>query len=114
MAAKKKSVEKVEDRVTLHRSREGSHEVTVSRVVETTECAKMLAVSQDSQKLGEFFEWLKEDAGFTVCEYDAHHERYYPASIRTEELLADYFDIDLKKVEEERRGLLAALQESHR
>ena len=99
MAAKAKRT-KVEDRVTIHRSREGSHEVTVARVVETTECDRLAKVADDSQKIGDFLDWLQQE-----------HDVELPD--RIERLLAEYFDIDLDKVEQERRGLLAALQESH-
>jgi hypothetical protein len=103
---------KVEDRITLHRSREGTHEVTVSRVVETTECEKLRAVAPQSQKIGEFLEWLSEEKGISLCTLD-RYDRYEPHVQRREELLAEYFDIDLDKVEQERRGILDALHESH-
>lgn len=108
--------DKVEDRITLHRSREGTHEVTVSRVVETTECEKLRLAAPDSQKLGEFLDWLREEKDFRLCEDigDRNHVVYSPVSVRLEDLLAEYFKIDLNKVEKERQGLLAALQESHR
>ncbi len=102
---------KIEDRITLHRSREDTHEVTVSRVVEVTECEKLAQVAPESQKLGEFIDWLRDDQGITLCIFDGrqfqHHGR------RIEELLADYFEIDLDKVETERRALLDAMRESH-
>lgn len=107
---------KVEDRITLHRSREGSHEVTVSRVVETTECEKLKQVATESQKLGTFIDWLRDEKGFQICEDigDRNHIEYSPIRMRMEELLADYFEIDLNKVETERRALLDALRESHK
>jgi len=104
---------KVEDRVVIHRSREGSHEVTVNRIVETTECDKLAAVSGDSQTIGAFLDWLQSEKGYTLCDVD-RHDRFTPVSDGTQALLAEYFEIDLNKVEQERRGLLAALREAQR
>lgn len=64
----------------------------------TPELDKMLAVKEKSQPIGEFLEWL-------ACEWHIH----LPASI--EELLAEYFEaeyfeIDLTKMEKERQALL--------
>ena len=77
------------------------------------ECERMVAVAPESQKIGEFLDWLNEqgihlasyvDDGVHVDEVlMVHGERY-------ESLLARYFEIDLEKVEQERRAILASLQ----
>lgn len=74
------------------------------------ECEKMKAISEDSQKIGEFLEWLDQHSMF-VAEYD---RRDFPQPIRLnrEQLLAKYFKIDLNKVEKERRSILADLQKA--
>lgn len=63
-------------------------------------CTRLSRVKEESQKLGEFIEWLQ-------AEYNPHLTL---ADIRMEVLLAAYFGIDLKKLEEERRTMLKELQ----
>jgi len=69
------------------------------------ECEKMSACREDSQKLGEFIEWLRDTwepketelrGGIELGLYD----------INIEKVLAEYFEIDLDKVEDERRELI--------
>ena len=104
--------QKSEDRITLHRSRDGTHEVTVSRVVETTECERLAKVSAESQAIGAFLDWLISERADTLalCCCDAKN-RWAPASVDINALLAAYYEIDLAKVERERRRLIAALRE---
>lgn len=78
----------------------------------TPECDKMLAVAEESHKLGEFLDWLNEQGIHLARHQDVegyrdpmllmHGERY-------EQILARYFDIDLTAAEAERRALLKAL-----
>lgn len=58
---------------------------------------KMRAVSADSEKLGQFIEWLQED-GVELCD------------VRIEATLARYFGIDLDAAEREKREILAHLR----
>ena len=74
------------------------------------ECRKMSSVRERSQPIGEFLEWLSEQ-GICLAKYserwedtlEVHHES-------TETLLARFFEIDLNKVEEERRAMIEELQ----
>jgi len=75
---------------------------------------KMASVRNESQKIGEFLEYLGQRR-IILCEetdpplsYDAP---YMPVNQDTEQLLADFFEIDLKACEEERRAILKAIQE---
>lgn len=99
----------------------------------TPECDRMQDVKDKSHAIGEFMDWLREEKGWTVCE-EHHHDddclervarfeddeegdvqqicgclegQYIPVPIRMEQLLAEFFEIDLDKVEEERQALLA-------
>lgn len=65
------------------------------------ECEKLTAASSESQVIGEFIEWLQE----TYCD-DVEMPR-----VSIERLLAEFFEIDLDKVEVERRALLDFIQE---
>lgn len=99
-----------------------------------TELEKMEDVKERSQEIGEFLEWLFETKKCRVAKYiteegyegeenawvdkslfgDAHPIKRHtikknelmPLSIDIEKLLAEYFEIDLAKVGEERREIL--------
>lgn len=74
----------------------------------TPELDKMLAVKDQSQTIGEFLDWLTEVKGYVLAEYD-ENDRLYPKYSSIETLLAEFFGIDLKKIEEERRAILKSL-----
>lgn len=91
-----------------------------------TELEKMKAVMDESQAIGEFIAWLRDVQNLSICQWhedrrevideDEPHDkswniRFRPAHftlIHTsiEGLLAKYFDIDLKKVEQEKMEVL--------
>lgn len=65
---------------------------------------KLKLVKDKSQVIGEFLvEWLPSQ-NLTICEFTAGD--YFPAMRSTEQLLADFFGIDRKKLEEEKRQML--------
>jgi hypothetical protein len=69
---------------------------------------KMQAVQKESQAIGEFLEWL-QDRGTSLGYW--HGDDYIPYRYGTiEDLLADYFEIDLNQVEREKRAELAELR----
>jgi len=72
---------------------------------ETPELEKMRGVREESQKIGRFLDWLRGE-GLEVCKVGGE-----PFYLSIEQLLAKYFEIDLEKVEEERRALLDHLRE---
>ena len=97
--------------------------------IKTPELEKQRAArDQGSQKIGEFLEWCAEQ-GWGLMYYptlrEAYPDRYEDddpkgdetchepllVSKTMEQLLADFFEIDLKKVEEERRALLDAIND---
>lgn len=65
--------------------------------MKTPECDKLHKVKDESQNIGEFLDWLIE-----------YHNVSLPDSIV--DLLAEYFNIDLEKVEEEKRTILDELR----
>lgn len=80
------------------------------------ECEKLSAVAEESNKIGNFLDWMISDTDYRVCEYfeTDHNDGYYPTGHSDrEKLLALYFEIDLDKVEKERTALLKWLQEQH-
>jgi len=82
----------------------------MSAAIKTPACDRMLVVKDKSQLCGEFLEWL--ESRYTLCipgkKYPANH-RYDLAHIDVEELLAEFFNIDLEEVEREKRALLKQL-----
>lgn len=84
----------------------------------TPELDKMLAVKDESQKIGEFLEWLGQESllicGFDESGCDECGNQLYPTRSTREQLLADYFEIDLNKCEQERQQLLANLRSDGR
>jgi hypothetical protein len=95
---------------------------------ECPECDKAIAVKEDSQKIGEFLEWLQLEKQMPLCKYgcddtcssildmtgnidcDCNKTTLIRAHTGIEELLAEYFDVDLQKVEREKRRLLAKVK----
>ncbi len=71
---------------------------------------KLEAVAEKSQLIGEFLEWL--EGHYTLAESRQPkgrlNQELWPARVSTEELLAKYFEIDTKKLEEEKRAILEA------
>ena len=78
--------------------------------VKTPELNKMQTVHDNSQLIGEFLGWLSgKDIELGI--YDEGAEEICPITQTPEQLLADYFEIDLAKCEKERQALLDAVRE---
>lgn len=102
--------------------------------IQHPELDKIHAVSEDSQKLGEFLEWLKSN--YELCQFIEHKhtgdcwewadekaltykvwlcgmnegENLVPTHPRINDILAKYFNIDENAAERERRAILDALR----
>jgi len=78
-----------------------------------TELDRMLAVTNESQAIGGFLDWLF-DQGFCIAGYDPDlGDELFRESRSIEQWLADYYDIDLEEVERERRAFLKALRDAN-
>jgi hypothetical protein len=81
---------------------------------------KMHEVVGQSQTIGEFLEWLHEEKGVRLGQFHtidtpwSDEERFDPFTYSTEKLLAEFFEIDLQKIGEEKDAMLASLRESLR
>jgi len=91
--------------------------------VSEREIDKLIAAHGDAFIIGEFIDWLGE-SGYRICAFqeftrhsgelgDCTPAGWYPQRKSYEQLLADYFEIDLKKVEEERREILESIRHEH-
>lgn len=79
------------------------------------ELDKMQKVQNQSQTIGEFLGWLSEQKiWLSKYDTDQHYDRLFPLHTGTEQLLADYFEIDLDKAEKERQALLDEVREQNK
>lgn len=84
--------------------------------IATPESDKMLAVHDKSQAIGEFMEWLQGERGIVLAEWEDRTSRdavLHPSHPGINQLLAQYFEIDLNVVEREKRAILAGIQASY-
>jgi hypothetical protein len=84
-------------------------------MTEYPEHEKLQAVKERSQAIGEFLEWMESEreTPLTLASYgkgEGGIELLFPANISTERLLAEFFDIDLGKLEQEKRQMLAEIR----
>ena len=76
----------------------------------TPELDRQAAIAHISQQQGQFLDWLQTEKGYTLAVYMTNGEDLLPVHRSIDNLLAEYHDIDLDKVEEERRELLEWLR----
>jgi hypothetical protein len=99
---------------------------------ELSECERLVLVSDKSQEIGRFLDWLEEQ-GIVHAEYHRHLDTCYyghpddgdwpqcgyrkdqlaPRFESKEKLLARFYDIDLNKIERERCQMLADIRKQH-
>lgn len=73
------------------------------------EHAKFRIIQSDHVVIRRFIEWLQYEKSYEICRREKHRtfvERF-PTKQTTEEILAEYFEIDLKKLEEEKVVMLS-------
>ena len=81
--------------------------------LELPEHDKLKALNGANQTVGEFLEWL-EMHGYAICRDRNEHRpdldcKYWPTHKRRDQLIADFFEIDSDKLEQEKRAILEAL-----
>lgn len=80
------------------------------------ECEKLSAVRPEMMKITTFVEWLEEQ-GIKLCSPDdgggMFSSGYAPVSESVEKILHRYFEIDPKKLEDERRLILERAREAN-
>lgn len=71
---------------------------------------RLTAISDQSQAIGEFLEWLGSQ-GVWLCEIpEPFNETFFPIHRSTQSLLADHFEIDQNRLEQEKRQMLDELR----
>lgn len=77
---------------------------------------KLTAVHERSQAIGEFLDWCVSEKGYQLAEWDDSREidhRMMPIIVPVEKLLAEFFGIDLQKLEAEKRAMLEEMRRLH-
>jgi hypothetical protein len=85
-----------------------TNRMEAAELVPTPECDRMLAVKKESNSIGQFLDWL-ETNNYVIGEYEGG--QLFSINKSFEKLLAEYFKIDLKKVDKEKRAILQALHD---
>jgi hypothetical protein len=73
---------------------------------------KLKKIQDQSQICGEFLEWLNSEYEIVLCQSRGKLDLYYPCSQSREKLLAEFFDIDLDKLETEKRQMLEEMRKN--
>lgn len=81
-------------------------------MAETPEHEKLHKVRDKSQVCGEFLDWLRDEKGFTLATEDEYGDPI-PVYTSTTKLLAEFFEIDLKVLEDEKEQMLRELRAAH-
>ena len=91
------------------------------------EHARLKAVATQSQTVGTFLDWLRDEKGISLAVQHKHADsckedgerynncgysegEYMPAFATTRGLLAEFFEIDERKIEDEKLAMLAELR----
>lgn len=83
---------------------------------------KLKEVSQLSNEIGTFLDWMQHDHNVSFCTYIEGYEDdfgdwlpsgFYPARKRIEEWLALYFEIDLEKIADEKDAMLEEIRRNN-
>lgn len=74
------------------------------------ENARLGEVSSFSQEIGQFLDWLEYEKEITFVVVD-DRGRYIPKSLDRTKILAEFYEIDLEKIESEKRAMLDSMRE---
>lgn len=66
---------------------------------------KMMLVSEQSQAIGAFI----DNTEYTLCKWNEELEQYVPLSGSINDVLAEYYEIDMAEIEREKRAMLATM-----
>lgn len=77
------------------------------------EHGKLEKIKDESQVIGEFLEWLRSEKGWSICKPYKNTDLFEPTIFSTEKLLAEYFGIDLDRLDDEKRTMIEELRKSN-
>lgn len=69
---------------------------------------KLDGIRELSQALGGVLDWMLNEKGWKIAEYveDVHHKSLFPVHVNITTVLAEYYKIDLGKLEDEKLQML--------
>lgn len=73
---------------------------------------KLSAISDKSQTCGEFIDWLIEH-DYHLCQPDTTGRYFWPTHTPLTKLLAEFFEIDLDKIEAEKRQMIEEMRKAN-
>ena len=78
---------------------------------EYPECDKALALRPFTETLGDFLDVWCQEKGYEIC-YQRKEDgnKYFPIHRPVNAIIAEYFGIDQRKLEAEKKNMLAKLQ----
>lgn len=89
--------------------------------VSTPQLDKMLEVNPQSQVIGEFLEWLRNKKKYAICflyadRIDDEEDTlsFEPIEQPIEQLLAEYYGVDLNEAEKERTLILQSIRKDNK
>lgn len=78
---------------------------------------KMKRIKPEADVVARFLEWLDE-RGYIICQRGPgsgrHGEELWPMNKQIEWFLAEHFEIDLKKIQDEKDAMLDNIREANR
>lgn len=75
---------------------------------------RLKLISDKSQAIGEFLDWLEAEKGILLGEWGPTGRRMYPFMRSKVDLLAEHFEIDQSKIDAEKREMLNIMREANR
>jgi hypothetical protein len=88
----------------------------VTGIVKYPEHIRLKAVVAESQAIGQFIEWMTQEKNWVIADWVELSDielidQYRPVSMSIEAMLAEYFQIDLKKIEAEKQAMLEEIRQ---
>jgi hypothetical protein len=80
-------------------------------VAEYPEHEKLKLVKDRSQAIGEFLDWLSDVKDWHLGYHVSRIDALLPASYNIQRLLAEYFEIDLDKLEAEKLAIIEEMRQ---
>ena len=82
---------------------------------------KLKEIQENSQACANFLDWLQNDKGVVLGKYktikdwdERDTERLLPTHVNIQNLLAEYFEIDQAKLEQEKRAILDEIRKNNK
>lgn len=72
---------------------------------------KQAQIIDEAHSIGQFLDWA-EGQGLQLCRFNDRFEEFQPVG-HFVDVIAEYFEIDLSKIEAEKRAMLDKLRESN-